>query len=159
VENRAIGIMAIQLDFFLATRVLFAFRAASLYPFSAETVPLALFAMLLLPYVVFAAPLCARNQWQRTHLIHFLFYSALFCGVCGTFFPNYLWLGASIVVLASVTAFLRFHPRSPLPKMAPRLRALQRWTPEMLLFAFIVLVVALQLLGAGEALEFTGVRM
>ena len=157
-ENHAAILLLGLIDFFLATRLLFGFRAASLYPFSQETVPLALLAFLLVPYLVFAAALLIRAEWQRTHAYHFGAYTILMATAGAYLLPDYAALVIAVGIVASIAAFLLHHSRSPLTAMAQK----TDWTntPEELLLGILLMAaVVLRMSGINEALRIGGMRL
>jgi hypothetical protein len=158
IENASAQWMLVTVDFFLATRLLYAFRAASLYPFSSESLDLALFAVLLVPYLIFAASICSLPEWRRTHLNNFVMYSAMALVIAGLFLPDHLTLFASIVFLTGATAFVRYHPRSFLPLIQTRIDSYRTINSDLILLAMLGIAVVFRLAGAGEALRVAGMR-
>lgn len=159
VESMPAQILLLTMDFFFATRFLFAFRASTLFPFSSEALSLALLALLIIPYLIFAAVLCARKTWQRPELFNFIAYSCLFLTAAALFLLPYLWLTIPLVLLASTIAFLRFHPRTPLPRLLKKTANFNAINPEIALLVFFLAAVLLQSFGTGEALQVAGVRI
>ena len=159
VPNLAGTILLSIVDFFLTTRLLFAFRAQSLYPFSQETVPLALLVWLLLPYLLFTAAMLLRSSWTRSDLLHFGLYTFLMAGIGAYLLPGYAWLSIAIGITAALAAGLRFHPRSPLLRNPDLLHKMSNASPGLLLALPAVLALILQLAGVGEAVRVSGIRV
>ncbi len=158
-ENLAAQCIAVTVDFFLALRFLFSFRALSLYPFSTETMDLSFLAMLLVPYLLFSAGLCARKAWDRVCLLNFLSYSVFSLLISAFLIPASFWLLGLAVCGASAVAFLRFHPRSRLPLISSSLDSLRSVHSDLWVLIFLASALLLQYFGAGEALEIGGVRI
>jgi hypothetical protein len=157
--NPPAQLMLITIDFFLALRLLFAFRADSLFPFSQKALDLSLFAWLLIPYLLFAAIVCKREVWERSHALNFVAYSLLAVIVSALFFQQYLFFVCGIVLVANTVAFLRFHPRSMWPRMRASMEALQQTRVEMIALVILIVALALYFFAAGEALEIRGMRV
>lgn len=159
IENHAASLILVLIDFFLTTRLLFAFRASALYPFSQEAVPLALLGFLLVPYLLFAAALLMRSAWKRTEAMHFAAYTILMAASGAYLLPAYGIILAGIAIVVAAAAFLMKHPRSPLlggsVSTADWLSASSEVYVALLVFAALVLKFA----GIGEALNVFGLRV
>jgi hypothetical protein len=158
IENVHMQLLVVSVDFFLITRFLFSFRASNLYPFSSESLILSLFAILMVPYLLFSGALLYREKWERRQSYNFIFYSVIVCSLAAILTPSYFWLTASASLFFSVVAFLRFHPRSFLSQLRPQWESLWNVRAEIYLGLFLVFALLLQLMGAGEAIEAFGVR-
>jgi hypothetical protein len=158
IENVPMQLLVITADFFLVTRFLFSFRASNLYPFSNESLTLSLFAILIVPYLLFSGPLMIRAAWERRHTWNFAGYTLIICLLAGILIPGYVWLTISVGTVMSAIAFLRFHPRG-LHSQLERCRQAVSLVPiEIALGVFILFTFVLQLLGTGEAVEAFGIR-
>ncbi|MCI0412211.1 hypothetical protein L0222_05330 [bacterium] len=158
VENVGLQLLVVTVDFFLITRFLFSFRASNLYPFSSESLTLSLFAILLVPYLIFSATLLARKTWERRQAYNFLAYSMIVCILTGTLIGAYLWLTVAVVCIFSAIAFLRFHPRSFASRLKTQRDVLLNIPVEIYLGLFVLFAFLLQALGTGEAVHAFGVR-
>ena len=158
-DNFAAQLMLLNIDFFLATRFLFAFRASNLYPYSAEAVDLALLAFLLVPYLFFVATLFLRPAWQRKEATNFVLYTGLTIVAAHTILRPYLWLVLSIALPALIGAFLRYRARSAFGSWIPALARIKRWPVEGYLALFFVLALLAQWWGAGEAIRIGRIRL
>ncbi len=116
IENVGLQLLVITADFFLMTRFLFSFRASNLYPFSSESLTLSLFAILIVPYLIFSGALLIRNTWGRRQTFNFISYSAIVCILAATVIRSFAWLTFIIAGIFSILALLRFHPRSFVPQ-------------------------------------------
>lgn len=159
IENPAASLILVLVDFFLTTRLLFAFRASALYPFSQEAVPLALLGFLLVPYLLFAAALLMRPGWKRTEAMHFAAYTILMAASGAYLLPAYGVVLASIAVVSAAAAFLLRHPRSPLLRPSIHAEDLRSASPEFYLALLLVAALVLKLAGIGEALSMFGLRV
>jgi hypothetical protein len=158
-ENMPAALMLSVVDFFLVTRLLFAFRAAGLYPFSAEVVPGALMAILVVPYLLFLVLMFTRRDWGRPHLFSFIGYVLAAPLAAHFVLPSQAWAVDILSLAACAIAFLRYHPRSPLPRLTARFRPrIPAVRPPVALGLFLALAAVLQLLGAGEAVRIAGIR-
>jgi hypothetical protein len=158
VENVGLQLLVMTVDFFLVTRFLFSFRASNLYPFSSESLSLSLFAILLVPYLIFSASLLVRKTWERRQAYNFLAYSVIVCVLAGNLIGNYLWLTMAVVSFFSMIAFLRFHPRSFAPLLKTQFDVFRNVPVEVYLGLFVLFAFVLQALGTGEAVHAFGVR-
>lgn len=161
IDNLPAQLILVNLDFFLVTRVLFAFRAAVVYPFSTDVLPAAMSAVLFVPLILFLVLLLVRgHQWRRAQLYNFLAYSVAALAGAWIVLPDRAWIVAALVLAAGAAAFLRFHPKSPLPRLLARARpAAGRFQPWYAVVAVLALALLLQLLTAGgEALRLAGIR-
>lgn len=157
-QNGYFQLIVILIDFFLVTRFLFSFRAASLYPFSAEAMELSLFALLLVPYLLFSAALLLKLQWERKESANFAMYTATAAAACYLLIPGRFWLMTAVCVILSTFAVYRF-TKLRTRYAVPYPPALTRWNPLHWLVAFTAMALALQWLGAGEAVRIAGIRV
>ena len=158
IENVGLQLLAMTTDFFLITRFLFSFRASNLYPFSSESMTLSLFAILIVPYLIFSGALLLRKAWERRQAFNFLSYSAIVCLLAAVLIPSFLWLTAVLAVVFTLIAFFRFHPRSPAQLLAKQWDVLRNVSVEVYLGFVALVAFLLQALGAGEAMHAFGFR-
>ncbi len=168
IENVPMQLLVVSADFFLTTRLLFSFRASSLYPFSSETVTASLYALLIVPYLIFSAALLIRNAWERRQASNFAFYSSITVVLSAILLESYLWLTVALVIVFTTAAFIRFHAVSPLSatgrKSAPgnsiskRISSIGSGPVDLYLGLFLGLAILLQMLGTGEAIQAAGIR-
>jgi hypothetical protein len=158
IENVGLQLLVITADFFLISRFLFSFRASNLYPFSSESLTLSLFAILIVPYLIFSGALLIRSQWERRQAYNFLFYSATVIVLAAVLIPSYSWLTTIIACCFTVASFLRFHPRSFLPRFQPYWQQIRNFSVEMYLALFVLIAFLIQAVGTGEAIHAFGLR-
>lgn len=160
VNHRAGQLLMISVvDFFILTRFLFGFRAATLYPFSYETVPGAILSVLLLPYLLFAGTLLLQNNPDRSKQINFGVYTLLMILVSALLLRSRFWFIASIGFLASALVFVRHSGAVISARFTQWQQGLQRFSPGQFALFFFGVVLLLQLSGAGEAVWFAGFRI
>jgi len=158
-ENLGAQLILINIDFFLVSRCLFAFRAANQYPFFSEGIHLALLAILLVPYLTFSAAMCSKKDWDRTNFYNFASYTIFFLLAGALLLKSEIHLLLLIALAGFGLAFLRFHARSPWERIQPVLESAKKITVEKYLVAFFVLALIVQFFGAGEAVKIGGLRV
>ena len=158
IEHVGLQLLVITADFFLITRFLFSFRASNLYPFSSEALGLSLYAILIVPYLIFSGALLMRASWERRHAFNFLTYSAIVSILAAVILQSFTWLTLGVVAIFTLIAFLRFHPRSFASHLISRNDSFRNLSAEVLLGMFALGAFLLQALGAGEAIHAFGIR-